>query len=124
MPVADMYNEFRAEFPEITDKADAEHVLIWGDPDPEFTYVWFESLAKALNREMAREEPVTTYLSVFEYFRSKFLAGDDEEKKCIDASFVENLFWQIKSEKAEPYWQALPGLLKELYVEFHGCAPA
>lgn len=82
-----------------------------------------KDLAKTLNREMAREEPVSTYLPVFDYFHSKFLTGDDEEKKCIEVSFVENLFWQIKSEKAEPYWQALPSSLKELYVKFHGCAP-
>jgi len=124
MPVQEMYNDFRERFPEITKLADEEHILDWDEIRPEYAFTWFESLAKTLNREMAREEPVSTYLPVFEYFRSKFLTGDDEEKKCIEVSFVENLFWQIKSEKAEPYWQALPSVLKELYVKFHGCVPA
>lgn len=123
MTVQKMFDEFRSKFPDITEKADTEHIPLWDEPTPECAFEWFESLAKAINREMAREAPVAVYRPVFEYFRSRYLMGDDEDKKCIDVSFVENLFWQIKSEKAGPYWQALPDLLKNLHVQFHGCAP-
>ena len=123
MPVQEMFDEFRSKFPDITEKADAEHIPLWDKPTPQFAFEWFESLAKAINREIAHEIPVTVYQPVFEYLRLKYLMGDDADKECIDVSFVENLFWQIKSEKAEPYWQALPSLLQDLYIKFHGCAP-
>ena len=123
MPVQEMFDEFRSKFPDITEKADAEHIPLWDKPTPQFAFEWFESLAKAINREIAHEIPVTVYQPVFEYLRLQYLMGDDAAKECIDVSFVENLFWQIKSEKVELYWQALPSLLQDLYIKFHGCAP-
>jgi hypothetical protein len=46
-----------------------------------------------------------------------------EVRNCIDVSFVENLFWQVPANRAEGYWQQLPGPLKQLYLQFHRRAP-
>ena len=124
MSVLEMYNEFRSEFPNIATKADEIHIKFWGSLDPEYTYSWFESLAKALNREMHNREEATTYTAVCEYFRKAYLFGDDEAKNCIDVSFTENLFWRVEPEKAKGYWSIFPDLLKDLYVNFHNRPPA
>lgn len=124
MSVLDMYSEFRGKFTEITKRADIEHMRIWGEVKSEFAYSWFESLANALNREMLNEVEARIYKDVFEYFRSKFLFGNDEIKNCIEVSFVENLFWSVPPEKAKGYWDIFPDLLKDLYVQFHRRAPA
>ncbi len=123
MPVQDMYDDFRRRFSGVTELADAERVRIWDEVLPEQSFVWFESLANVITAEMAKGRPVTPYLPVFEYFRGAFLNGDDKVKECIDVSFVENLFFQVSGEKAEPYWEALPEVLKDLYVKFHGGPP-
>ena len=47
MSVLDLYNECRGKFPEIAEIADVEHIRIWGEVDPEFAHLWFESLASA-----------------------------------------------------------------------------
>lgn len=124
MSVLKMYSEFRTEFPNIATKADEIHIEFWGSLDPEYTYSWFESLAKALNREMRNGVEATTYKGVFEYFRKAYLFGGDEAKNCIDVSFTENLFWRVQPEKAIEYWSILPDLLKGLYVNFHNRTPA
>ena len=123
MSVLEIYNEFRAKFPGVTKKADEEHIRIWGEIDLKFAYSWFESLAKALNAQMIEGAPVATYKPAFEFIRSKYINGDGAIKNCIDVAFVENLFWQVPPEKAEPYWNALPDILKELYTEFHKSKP-
>ncbi|ASF47980.1 DUF7674 family protein [Methylovulum psychrotolerans] len=123
MPVLEMYEEFRVEFPELTAKSDIEHCKYWGEVDPEFAYSWFGSLANTLNKEMSRGIDVKTYKNQFEFFHSKYITGDSEVKNCIDVSFIENLFWQVVPEKALPYWQALPLPLKELYLDFYGHSP-
>ncbi len=61
MPVLAFYNETRERFPELTAKADWEHIKYWGELDQEFAYSWFESLAKALNEEMSRNIPAKKY---------------------------------------------------------------
>ncbi len=123
MPVLALYNETRERFPELTAKADREHVKNWGELDPEFACSWFESLAKALNVEMSRKIPARKYAGIFRHLSSAYTNGDFEVRNCIDVSFTENLFWQIEEEKAELYWSLLPSNLKELYVAFHGKVP-
>ncbi|MBD3654378.1 hypothetical protein [Kangiella sp.] len=124
MTVLEMYDEFRTLFPEVTTVADDIHIQAWGSLDPEYSFSWYESLAKAINQEMTNEVVASRYAGLFEYVRKQYLLGDDEVKKCIDASFTENLFWQVKPEKAKSYWQLLPDILKTLYVNFHGRPPA
>jgi len=121
--ILEMYYKFREDFPELTEKTDREHTRLWGEVDPEFCYSWFGSLANTLNHEMSKEVEAIKYKNVFEFIRHEFHSGSDEIKNCIDVSFTENLFWQIKPEHALSYWQIFPEVLKELYVNFHGHSP-
>ncbi|RCU51625.1 hypothetical protein DU002_03910 [Corallincola holothuriorum] len=123
MPVIELYNEFRNRFPEITTKADRVHIKYWGDLNPEFAYSWFESLANTINNEMAKCISASKYAGVFRYICVQWKTGDEEIKNCIDVAFTENLFYQIKPEKIEPYWKILPREIKSLYVNFHGHHP-
>ncbi|WP_421711533.1 DUF7674 family protein [Alcanivorax sp.] len=124
MALNGLYNNFRAEFPEITRLTDLEHIQEWGSVDPEMAFSWFESLARFINREMSKGVSVKPYIPVFEFLRRGFMLGNDDEKKCIDVSFVENLFWGVDKEKRDSYWRAFPDVLKGLYVSFHGREPA
>lgn len=124
MPIVDMYNEFRDRFPDITEKADQEHIRLWSEVDPDFAYSWFASLANALNYEMQKEVQADQYSQVFEFIRRHFINGDKEVRNCIDVAFTENLFWRVKPEHARPYWDAFPDILQELYVAFHNRKPA
>ncbi|MDE1462420.1 DUF7674 family protein [Spartinivicinus poritis] len=123
MTLLEFYNETRQTFPEITVKADKEHIRVWDEIDPEFAYSWFESLAKALNREMTMSEDVGKYIELFNYMSSNFRKGNKEVKNCIDVAFTENLFWQVPEDKIKPYWLALPDELKKLYIDFHRREP-
>ncbi len=124
MTVLDLYSEVRKRFPEIAQKADEEHMRVWDEIDPDFAYSWFESISNALNSEMQKGVDANKYKELFEYFKSQYLLGDDKVKDCIDVSFTENLFWDVKPEKAKSYWVIFPDLLKELYVKFHRHTPA
>ncbi|REL36344.1 DUF7674 family protein [Thalassotalea euphylliae] len=120
MQLQEMYEEFRATFPEITRKADIVHIKLWGELDPSFAYSWFESLANAINHEMSKSSESAQYRPIFEYFRQKYLFENNDIKNCIDVAFVENLFWRVKAEHASPYWALMPDILKQLYIQFHG----
>ena len=43
--ILEFYDAFRDQFPEITIKADKEHIKYWGELDRNFSPPWFESLA-------------------------------------------------------------------------------
>ncbi|MFV9657321.1 hypothetical protein ACNFCK_20740 [Pseudomonas sp. NY15366] len=119
----DLYNCVRSNFPEITAKADREHIRLWSELDPEFAYSWFGSLANALNSEMCKGTNHGSHSELFIFISNSLENCTKEIHKCIDVSFTENLFWQVPSEKAAPYWHALPEPLKELYLGFHRRAP-
>lgn len=121
--VADLYREIRERFPEATAKADAEHRRLRFDVDPEFAWLWFESLAKALNKEMATNASVRAYEPLMQFLGRACSQRNTEIGKCIDASFVENLFWEVHPENAKPYWNATPQNLRDLYIAFHGASP-
>ena len=40
MTLLEFYNETRQKFPEVTEKADKEHIRLWGEVDPKFAYSW------------------------------------------------------------------------------------
>jgi hypothetical protein len=42
MSVLDFYNEVRKASPAITEKADIEHIRIWGEIDPDSAFCWFD----------------------------------------------------------------------------------
>ena len=70
MSVADLYEEFREKFPEITEKADIEHTQQFGEVSQEFSYLWFENLANAINREMLNDIPAKEYKDIFEFIEN------------------------------------------------------
>ncbi|WP_339409691.1 DUF7674 family protein [Pseudomonas sp. EA_35y_Pfl2_R5] len=121
--VVDLYNAVRDRYPEIAEAADRVHIKTWGEPDPEFAYSWFESLANSLNIDMNKGIDPSNYMKLFSFFNQTLQGCGTEIKNCIDVAFVENLFWRIPSDKAEPYWAKLPASLKELYIAFHSRAP-
>ena len=120
----EMYDEFRAKFPELTKKADAEHIKNWDEIDPEFAYLWFGSLANAINQDMQNDVDAQQYKEIFDFLKLQYLSGDAKAKDCIDVSFTENMFWRVQPEKAKSYWLLFPDVLKELYVNFHHREPA
>lgn len=75
------YNGVRERFPEVTKRADAEHIKHWGELDPEFAYSWFESLAKALNKDMERRVDVRVHEDLLAYIASA-LASSNRFRSC------------------------------------------
>jgi hypothetical protein len=119
----ELWNAVKSRFPEIAAQADVEHIKQWDSLDPQFAHSWFESLAKALNAEMLVGVDYKTHAPLFNFINTAQSTGSKEVFKCIDVALVENLFWQVPSARAEPYWQGLPDPLKKLYTGFHGRTP-
>ncbi len=118
-----MYRDFRERFPELTRAADARHIEAWDSIDDGTPYIWFESLAGAINDRMGDEEFDAELAPVFGYFDAKLRGGDSEVKTCIDVSFVENLFWRVAQRNSARVWPKVPKSLQTLYVGFHGRPP-
>lgn len=113
-------NSVKEKFPELSNRTDRELELRWGEEDPEYySYTWFEALANVINTDMLREVNSSKYGELFCVINHAFSLGDESVKTCIDVAFIENLFWQVPTEKAEPYWSVLPEKLRELYIGFH-----
>jgi hypothetical protein len=119
----EMHSKFRAQFPGVSNRADAQHIRMYGKANV-YTYLWFESLAKALNHEMGDGSNANMLRDVFEFFRSHYAKGNEKIRDCIEVSLVENLFWNVAPDKARPYWELLPEMLKERYIKFHQREPA
>jgi hypothetical protein len=122
---SEFYCSARAKFPELAEKADREHVKYWGEAPTveESAYVWFESVSRALNNDMRGGAFIDESGTFFQFVADVLRASGEDVKRCIDASFVENLFWQVSPRKAAPYWQRLPQELKRLYLDFHSHSP-
>lgn len=123
MNLIELYKSVREKFPLISEKADALHERLWGHPEEEAAYVWFESLANALNLEMAAEVDPNEYVSLLKFLDGALGAGTDELCNCLDVGFMENLFFQISSIKAKPYWEITPRRLRDFHVAFHDRSP-
>jgi len=121
--IYDLYDELRIAFPESFEDVDRRHIEEWGSLSAEYTYSWFKNLADALNADMNRRAQGERYSKVVAFMATAYLRASPEVRECIDVSFVENLFWQVSSSKAESYWNELPTSLKDLYVSFHRCTP-
>ena len=120
MNIESLYKEILDKYPNISSKANDELEKTWPGTDEEFyIYTWFEALARVLNNEMQKEIPPSNHESLLKLIASSFLAGDENLKKTIDVAFTENLYWQVYPEKAAPYWEVMPEVLKKLYVDFH-----
>lgn len=118
MTVDDLAAEVRSRFPRIAESADRYYERKFGSQV--YLYSWFESLADALNAEMTRSIDPKAHDALFSYLE-RALNSSDDVFKCLDVAFVENLFWQVPSSKAGPYWQRLPARFKALYEAFHRC---
>lgn len=123
MSVLEMYRDFRKRFPELSQAADTRHIRIWESVDDDTAYSWFESLAGTINDQMGEAKQVANLALVFSYIEGKHRGGDDKVKSCIDVSFVENLFWQVKPKSAASVWPKLPKSLQQLYLNFHSRPP-
>lgn len=118
-----LYEVVREKFPEVTGRADDEHIRLYDEIDPEMDALWFESLANALNLEMKTWAPAEQYQDLLNFFSAQYRDGSAETKRSIDVSFVENLFWQVPAERVVPYWNIMPSNLQALYINFHGHNP-
>ncbi|NVJ61508.1 MAG: hypothetical protein HWE27_14015 [Gammaproteobacteria bacterium] len=72
---------------------------------------------------MSNGTPAEDYIDLFKYIELAYKTGNEELKKCIGVTFIENLFWQVDPEKASPYWKITPEALKKLYLDFFGLPP-
>ncbi|WP_392344300.1 hypothetical protein [Pseudoalteromonas prydzensis] len=118
------YDEFRAQFPVISNKADRAYFQRWNEKlEPLFIYSWFESVAQVINNEMNAQTNATVLMTLFEYLNNQYEVADKLIKHYIDVAIIENLFWQVAPKHAKPYWQVLPATLKTLYSDFHGREP-
>ena len=123
-PLGGLFSGVRERFPNLAAIADGEHARLGLEVRPGSCFLWFESLAKALNLEMSRNVPAEVYEPFFSLLASALATGDGEVKECIDASFVENLFWQVPSAtQVRAYWSQMRSSLQVLYVAFHGREP-
>ncbi|HEY0586773.1 MAG TPA: hypothetical protein VGD52_11610 [Pseudoduganella sp.] len=118
------YLAARERFPALAQKADRHFLKYWTEqPSVEAPYSWFESAANALNDEMRREGYLSECAEFFRFVAGVFASASEEVRRCIDVSFVENLFWQVPPAKAAAYWKELPPQLQALYVGFHSQRP-
>ena len=118
-----MQEDFRQNFSELSALVDADQSAYLDSVGLGTPFFWFECLANYINKEMNREVPPNEYQQVFKYFRSTYLFSTEEVRECIDVSFIENLFHNVSTAKATPYWTALPDLLCDLYINFHHRSP-
>ncbi len=100
----------KAQFPELTEKINAEQGLLHFEVD-----VLRRLAQEAINRH-EKEMLVKSYKLADDAYRS----GNASLKDAIDVSFVEPLTFQ-KSDKWA--WEAMPQQLRDLYVRFHGSEP-
>lgn len=49
-----------------------------------------------------------------------YVQGNSKLKNAIDVSFVEELEFGDNTDKYQWAWDALPSVLKDLYINFHG----
>lgn len=121
--VVELFESARSRFPALSARADELHVRLFGEVAPSTAFSWFESLARALNEEMAKGVPARVHAPLFRFMSGSFVGSGPEVRECIDVAFVENLFWQVPSVRCRPYWQQLPEALRKPYRDFHRREP-
>jgi len=122
MSLEELYAEVRSKFPPISEAADRHYERQFGSEPPVYHYSWFESLANALNLEMSRGTDPRVHRDLLANLE-RALNSSEKVFQCLDVAFVENLFWQVPTAKAIPYWQHLPARFKALYEAFHHRTP-
>lgn len=125
MDLDTFFRKIKETYPEISAKADKVYDEYWNRlVQMEFSsYAWFESLANALNSEMKKKVVADNYQALLKTISEEYDLGENGVMNAIDVAFVENLFWQVQRDDAQPYWEVMPDNLKELYVGFHRQEP-
>ena len=124
MSANDLYGAVRIKFPAMAERADLVFKELFGDSEPhDNPYTWFESLASVLNADMRLETPFRVHESLLLFMDGAASRNCKEVSDCIDAAFVENLFYGVPPHKRVPYWAGMPPRLKEFYVAFHRHEP-
>ena len=114
----------KKDFPNVVEPTYQEIERIYGDEREEIdSYTFIEVLANTLNDKMNQNSLNIDFDKFFETIRKSYLMGDEKTKEYIDVGLVENLFWQVQLEPTKYYWQKLPPMLQDLYINFHGFKP-
>ena len=101
--VVDMYSAIRDRHPKLVAGTDKEHMRRWGEVSAATAYAWFESLAAFVNATMTPGIPSPDHVGLFVDLAKLYRTGSGDIRNCIDVSFVENLFWEVPSDKAAAY---------------------
>jgi hypothetical protein len=121
--VQEFFAVVRERFPAIVARADGIHVDRLNDEEFKLLFLWFENLAEALNEDMRTGVPYRIHAALFSFLAQSYTNGAGKIREYIDVAIVENLFWKVASDKAQPWWQEMPAVLKQLYVGFHSRPP-
>jgi hypothetical protein len=121
--VFDLERFVRERFGDRLADVDKLHIERWGSLHADYVYSWFESLAYALNAAMTKGSEQARFAEVVGSMGAALRSASQEVINCIDVAFVENLFWQVPTDKAQASWALLPEPLKDLYVAFHSRPP-
>ena len=119
-----LYSDICEKFPVLAEKANKEYMRRFGELESVMEFQWYVDLAEAINIEMKKGVEPEIFSDIFEFFRTRYINGDNEIRYWVDVSIVENLFWKVPPEMAKPYWDVFPNELKELYIDFHYDPPA
>ena len=106
-------------FPLEAKKADKVYYDLGFEEEDEAYNIWFESFAEVTN-ELMKDFKTEAVHHHFSFFLLHLENGSDIIKKCIDVSYVENLFWGLDKEISDYYWALLPVEMQALYLDFHG----
>jgi len=89
------------------------------ESDEDAEHLWVEALADVTNSHIQRrdQDEVRKELS---FFSVQFDRGTDTLKKCIDASYVESLMWNLAAEDKKWVWPQIPENLKKAYIATWG----
>lgn len=121
---SELYLAVRKGFPDFAQAADRRFFYCWGEqPSESSPHIWFECLAEALNEEMRREARIAECSELFAFVARALGKAGSDTRKCIDASFVENLFRHVPPAKVKAYWSKFPPQRRGLYTAFHGSPP-
>jgi hypothetical protein len=121
--VVALHLSIRKGYKEISAKADTFHLRRYNSLDDGLEYLWFESLADAINDSMLTKQPSAYFLKLCQSLEQAYKYGDPAVKTCIDVAFVENLFWEVPIREAKPYWAVFPRTFQTLYTDFFGRPP-
>ena len=103
-------------------QADEIYFDLGFEKEDEAYNVWFESFVEVTNILMKNTQ-TSDVSEHFMFFLSYLDDASDLIRKCIDVSYVENLFWGVDQDSIKTYWALLPERMQVLYKNFHASSP-